>query len=169
MTRLYVVSEGLTAEVKKLILALLGNPATEVFVTTMIDLYKLPGDFPGYAECSGHEDARKRVEEMERFLSKDVPDRRFVPHLQLHEFEALILTDAPNLAKYYPNRKDELGKLARRRPGESERPCLSTRRRSSGSRRSRTLVSKGFGASASTSTPGFSGWNVCWTPDSVLL
>jgi hypothetical protein len=147
MTRLYVVSEGLTetsfvrdilaphveqrrparlavhapnlrgkcayAEVKKLILALLGNPATEVFVTTMIDLYKLPGDFPGYAECSGHEDARKRVEEMERFLSKDVPDRRFVPHLQLHEFEALILTDAPNLAKYYPNRKDELGKLAR--------------------------------------------------------
>ena len=147
MTRLYVVSEGLTetsfvcdilaphveqrrpatlavyapnlrgkcayAEVKKLIRALLGNPAAEVFVTTMIDLYKLPGDFPGYAECSGHEDVHKRVEEMERFLSEDVQDRRFVPHLQLHEFEALILTDALSVAKCYPNRKDELGRLAR--------------------------------------------------------
>jgi len=100
------------AEVKKLIRALLGNPAAEVFVTTMIDLYKLPGDFPGHAARGGHENARQRVEEMERFLFEDVADRRFIPHLQLHEFEALILTDALSLAKYYPNRKDELRKLA---------------------------------------------------------
>jgi hypothetical protein len=99
--------------VKRLIRALLGKPANEVFVTTMIDLYKLPDDFPGYAECNGHENARKRVEEMERFLSEDVQDRRFIPHLQLHEFEALILTDARCLAKYYPSHKDELGRLAR--------------------------------------------------------
>lgn len=156
MTRLYVVSEGLTetnfvrdvlaphveqrwparlavqapnlrgrcayAEVKKLIRALLGNPAAEVFVTTMIDLYKLPGDFPGYAECSGHEDARRRVEEMERFISEDVQDRRFIPHLQLHEFEALILTDVLSLAKYYPSRKDELGRLARTVEGDFRSP-----------------------------------------------
>lgn len=100
-------------EVKKLIRTLLGNPAGAVLVTTMIDLYKLPADFPGYAECSVHEDARKRVEEMENLLSEDVQDRRFIPHLQLHEFEALILTDVLCLAKYYPSHKDELRRLAK--------------------------------------------------------
>jgi Domain of unknown function (DUF4276) len=101
------------ADVRKLIRTLLGNPAGEVFVTTMIDLYKVPGDFPGHAECDSYEDARKRVEEMERLLSQDIQDRRFTPHLQLHEFEALILTDVLCLAKYYPSCKDSLGRLAR--------------------------------------------------------
>src|SRR5438045_122269 len=50
---------------------------------------------------------------MERFFSDDLQDRRFIPYLQLHEFEALILTDASCLAKYYPNRRDDLLKLAK--------------------------------------------------------
>jgi hypothetical protein len=101
------------AEVKKLIRALLGNPASDVFVTTMIDLYKLPDDFPGHAACSSYEEARKRVESMERLWLEDVQDQRFVPYLQLHEFEALILTDALCLARYYPSHKDDLARLAR--------------------------------------------------------
>lgn len=122
------------AEVKKLIRTLLGNPTGDLFVTTMIDLYKLPGDFPGHAECGGYEDPWKRVGEMERLLTEDIQDRRFIPHLQLHEFEALILTDALCLTKYYPSHKDELGRLARsvekdfRSPEEVNRMTPPSRR-----------------------------------------
>ncbi|MGH9662114.1 MAG: DUF4276 family protein [Bryobacteraceae bacterium] len=147
MTRLYVVSEGLTeadfvrdilaphiesrwperlavqatnlagqrtyAKVKKQIRTLLGNAGAAVLVTTMIDLFKLPRDFPGSAVCDDFEDPEKRVEEMERFFCDDIQDMRFIPYLQLHEFEALILTDVRCLAKYYPNRRDKLVKLAK--------------------------------------------------------
>ncbi len=145
MTRLYVVSEGLSeltfvqdilaphvqgrrpglivveapnlrgnssyGKLKKLIRALLGKPSAEVLVTTMIDLYQLPGDFPGYTLCNKYKDERKRVEELERFFGEDINDRRFIPYLQLHEFEALILTDVSCLGKYYPKSKDALVKL----------------------------------------------------------
>jgi hypothetical protein len=146
LTRLYVVSEGLTefnfareilaphieprwpgqitvqpinlqghtsyGNPKKLIKALLGKPSSEAMVTTMIDLYQLPRDFPGHSLCDGYQDARKRVEEMERFLSEDINDQRFIPYLQLHEFEALILTDVRCLTKYYPKRADGVVRLA---------------------------------------------------------
>ena|SRR5437899_1084856 len=49
------------AELKKLTRALLGNPDGAVLVTTMIDLFKLPRDFPGSAVCDGYEDPWKRV------------------------------------------------------------------------------------------------------------
>jgi hypothetical protein len=147
VTRLYVVSEGLTetsfvrdvltphlerqwperlavhapnlrghcsyAEVKKLIRALFANPGGEVLVTTMLDVFNLAADFPGRSACDGYDDPWKRVEEQERFFSEDVQDRRLIPYLQLHEFEALILTDARCLAKYYPNRRSDLIKLAK--------------------------------------------------------
>ena len=76
----------------------------------------------GYAACSGHEDARKRVEELEDFLFEDDRDRRFIPHLQLHEFEAPILTDALCLTKYYPSHKDELDRLAKSLEREFKSP-----------------------------------------------
>ena len=60
------------AALKKLIRALLGNPDGAVLVTTMIDLFKLPGDFPGRAVCDDYDDPWKRVEEMERFFSEDI-------------------------------------------------------------------------------------------------
>ncbi|MBZ5729116.1 MAG: DUF4276 family protein [Acidobacteriia bacterium] len=52
-------------------------------VTTMIDLYDLPVDFPGYAACDEHKDPWKRVDEMERFFFGDLQDQRFTPYLQL--------------------------------------------------------------------------------------
>jgi len=98
---------------KKLIRALLGKPSSEAMVTTMVDLYELPRDFPGHAQCDKYKNARKRVEEMERSLREDIDDQRFIPYLQLHEFEALILTDARCLAKYYPKSEGNLVRLAK--------------------------------------------------------
>src|SRR5260370_31182088 len=92
---------------------LIGKPAARVLVTTMIDLYQLPADFPGHAQGNEYKNPWKRVEGMERFLSEDINDKRFIPYLQLHEFEALILTDVRCLANYYPKSKEALARLAK--------------------------------------------------------
>ncbi|MBX3057710.1 MAG: DUF4276 family protein [Anaerolineae bacterium] len=65
--------------------------------TTMIDLYALPENFPGYGESRHVSDAYERVQALENAFSKDITDYRFVPYLQLHEFEALILADPQKL------------------------------------------------------------------------
>lgn len=65
--------------------------------TTMFDLYALPSDFPHYHEAQKITDVYKRVEMLEESISEDIRHPRFVPYIQLHEFEALILADAQKL------------------------------------------------------------------------
>lgn len=80
--------------------------------TTMFDLYALPADFPGYADASRHPDPYDRVKALEDALSTDIADRRFIPYLQLHEFEALLLSDPEQLGTQFPGRDDAIRRLA---------------------------------------------------------
>ena len=82
------------------------------FFTTMIDLYALPTDFPGYAEAKVQRDPYLRVKMLEQAFYDDVGDRRFLPYLQLHEFEALLLADAHKLDLGCPGRAAEARTLA---------------------------------------------------------
>ena len=65
--------------------------------TTMFDLYALPNDFPGYNEARRIQDAYEKVRKLESALKEDVGSIRFIPYIQLHEFEALILSDPEKL------------------------------------------------------------------------
>ncbi len=69
--------------------------------TTMIDLYGLPNDFPGYQEASANNDPTRKIEILEAAFAQDIDDRRFIPYIQLHEFEALIFADPSKLKKEY--------------------------------------------------------------------
>jgi len=71
------------------------NP--DAFFTTMFDLYCLPTDFPGYDQVRGLRSPYDRVAGLEQALCQDINDRRFVPHIQLHEFETLLLADPQKL------------------------------------------------------------------------
>ena len=62
--------------------------------TTMIDLYGLPSDFPGKANHQRNPDnPRPYVEALETAFGNDIGDARFIPHLQLHEYETLLFAD----------------------------------------------------------------------------
>jgi hypothetical protein len=71
-----------------------------VFCTTMLDFYGLGAGFPGMPLPAGL-GSREKVERIERAMSEDfaaeVPDRRpdirFLPYLQLHEYEGLLFSD----------------------------------------------------------------------------
>lgn len=75
------------------------NP--DVRFTTMLDLYALPQDFPGYDQACQESDPYYRISVLEKALASDINaelnDTRFIPYIQLHEFEALILADPKQL------------------------------------------------------------------------
>ena len=79
--------------------------------TTMFDLYALPHDFPGYAEAGKASDPYERVEILERSMARNIDDRRFIPYIQLHEFEALILADPRKLDWEYLEHDAAIGAL----------------------------------------------------------
>lgn len=67
------------------------NP--EARFSTMIDLYALPADYPGWNEAERASKPADRVLELEKALAGELGDSRFIPFLQLHEFEAFLYCD----------------------------------------------------------------------------
>jgi hypothetical protein len=61
-------------------------------ITTLIDYYGLPTDFPGMATRPGGP-PRQRVAHVQHALGTAINDARFVPFFMLHEFEALLFCD----------------------------------------------------------------------------
>lgn len=63
------------------------------FVTTMMDFYAFPQDFPDYDALAKEADAAKRVRLFEEAMFNQVGrNDRFIPHIQLHEFETLVFS-----------------------------------------------------------------------------
>ena len=72
----------------------------DVRFTTMFDLFRLPGDFPGYgAPAAG---PQQRVDALQDAMLDDIGDERLLPYIQLHEFEALVLSAPEMLARLVP-------------------------------------------------------------------
>lgn len=82
----------------------------DVRFTTMLDLYALPRDFPDY-EMARRMTPRERVCALEQAFADDIGDRRFIPYIQLHEFEALVLADPAKLRDLFPERENEICRL----------------------------------------------------------
>jgi hypothetical protein len=64
-----------------------------IIVSSLIDFFRLPTDFPGYDEALLKPFANDKVDTLEQELAKAIDDERFIPYIQLHEFEALLFTD----------------------------------------------------------------------------
>ena len=79
--------------------------------TTMLDLYALPASFPGYESASRLQPIQ-RVEALESALKEDIGDWRFIPYIQLHEFEALLLSDPQKLGAHFQLGDDAIRRLA---------------------------------------------------------
>ncbi len=89
---------------------LLGDRSADA-VTTMIDYYGLPRDFPGVETRPETASCYQQVDHIEKALKADLRDPRFLPYLSLHEFEALLLTSPNELDAAFP--KSVADRLAR--------------------------------------------------------
>jgi len=77
--------------------------AGDSWFTTMIDLYGLPPEFPGFEDSRCHIDPYLRVNSLERSLAADIGYPRFIPYIQLHEFEALLFADPDMFQVAFPD------------------------------------------------------------------
>jgi len=63
--------------------------------TTMLDLYGLDDEFPGYTSSKALQPINK-VTAIESAFGNDINHRKFIPYIQLYEFEALLFS-APKI------------------------------------------------------------------------
>jgi hypothetical protein len=96
---------------KDLTLWMKGDPNEDSWFTTMVDFYALPRDFPGLAALPPTLPALERVAVLETELQSDIMtrlsnvaiSRRFIPYIQLHEFEALLFSDPAAFLEAFPS------------------------------------------------------------------
>jgi hypothetical protein len=76
------------------------------FCTTFFDFYALPGDFPGKKDAQFRRDIAAKAQSVQNSLANWLrseidpePLRRFVPYVQMHEFEGLLFSDPDKLAE----------------------------------------------------------------------
>lgn len=77
---------------------LLGDPGA--YCTTLFDFNGLPGDFPGKAEAAAERSTARKsrclLDALAGMLRSHVGEeamRRFIPYVQMHEFEGLLFSD----------------------------------------------------------------------------
>ena len=77
-----------------------------VYVTTFIDYYQMPKDWPGRKESQTFKNYKDKAQQVENALLQDIAAQmdndwnyeRFIPYVQMHEFEALLFSDISILA-----------------------------------------------------------------------
>ena len=90
---------------------MLQDKQPEARFTTMLDLYALPSEFPGWEEAARKPNAMERVATLEQALHSVFGDPRFQPYIQLHEFEALLYCDLNQLKSRLSNSDYGIGAL----------------------------------------------------------
>lgn len=79
-------------------------------VTTLIDLYGLPTDFPDFNACQQLL-LYPRVTALERAFRDDIGETNFIANFLVHEFEALLFSDINALSESYPTSHQRIDAL----------------------------------------------------------
>lgn len=66
-------------------------------LTTLLDYYAIPEDFPGYSSLA-RGTCFEKARHLEQAFGADIGDPRFIPNLTIHEFEALLFTSPELIA-----------------------------------------------------------------------
>jgi hypothetical protein len=74
----------------------------DVRVTTMLDLYAIPKDTPGWTP-PGSASGPQRADAMLRAMREQMEDRRFLPYIQVYELETFLFVDLDALARQAPD------------------------------------------------------------------
>jgi hypothetical protein len=88
------------------------NNRQNVWYSSFIDLYAFPKHKSPYDEnIQSISDPYQKIKALEEAIEKDIDHPRFIPYIQLHEFEAFLLIEPELLVIFYPNRTNEVDKL----------------------------------------------------------
>lgn len=103
--------------------------------TSMIDMYRLPTDFPELNRSRQVADAVSRVEFLETAFGRELNEPRFIPYIQLYEFEALLFSNPSVFDAAFPGRTKEIEELHRIRNMFPSPECIDDGESTSPSKR----------------------------------
>lgn len=89
------------------------NQRPNTWYTSFIDLYAFPkGDGSPYTnDIHKIADPYQKVAALEKAIGDDIDHPRFIPYVQLHEFEALLLAEPERLKTMFPDVLKNIDKL----------------------------------------------------------
>jgi hypothetical protein len=102
---------------------------SNVLVTTMIDFYALPDDFPKYKEAKNIVNKSERLFFLEKAIIDDLEKTQettftnLLPYIQLHEFEALVFSSIDAIKSLYTETEanfDEIEKIITNYPNPED-------------------------------------------------
>ncbi|MEH7887583.1 DUF4276 family protein [Elizabethkingia meningoseptica] len=79
-----------------------------VIVSTFVDFFRIPSNFPGYGLSLSKTNVDLKIEVLEEGMRRDINDDRFVPYIQKHEFEALLFSSDRGFSNWF----DDIGIIA---------------------------------------------------------
>jgi hypothetical protein len=71
------------------------------FITSMIDLYGLPHDFPDLETIKNEKNPLQKVTIAEQAFHQDINQQNFIPNIIVHEFEALLFSNTQPFDKWF--------------------------------------------------------------------
>lgn len=80
---------------------LLTGSSTDFIVSTFVDFFRMPNNMPKFEECTSSGTKIEQVEKLEQAFAEVIADTRFVPYIQLHEFEALLFSSNNGFEYYF--------------------------------------------------------------------
>ena len=87
------------------------DKSPEARFSMMVDLYSLPHDVPGHAEAMALASPYAQAATLEAALADVVKDQRFIPYLQVYEFEALLLSAPEKFSEQFEQREKQIAML----------------------------------------------------------
>ena len=74
---------------------------SDVIVSTFVDFFRIPTSMPHYEKCMEKRAIEDKIMCLEAHTAASINDRRFIPYIQKHEFEALLFTSNVGFENYF--------------------------------------------------------------------
>lgn len=98
--------------------------AGEPVITSLLDFFRFPRKQPAFAACAAHATAAAQAACLQTALFEAVqhirPYPRFIPYLQLHEFEALLFADDAGHELHHPKIRAEVAAVIAAHPSPED-------------------------------------------------
>ena len=69
-----------------------------------VDFFRIP-EIPKKERWEAKANHMEKVEKMEKCITEDINDHRFIPYIQLHEFEALLFSSNKGFENYFAEKE----------------------------------------------------------------
>ena len=86
---------------------LLSSMKGDIVVSTFVDFFRIPTNMPEYEASMSLGSDSLKADALEVALGKEIDDIRFLPYIQLHEFEALLFSNNKGFEEYLSDKQAE--------------------------------------------------------------